>query len=188
MLPFILDSGNFMLYIYNIKIDISHKGGGIMNQEAKKQKTSGVMKRITSTNPFRYLGWLGCLGILGIFFIPAFIPFLLCFSFFAYGGMKPDELFWENVRRASTRAFWTVFIIDTVWMFWLFVRGMTFSYGDGTYIETVIEERTVTMGIFSFDQMMLMTFLLILNLALMIFIFSISMLRFRRQEKKMLEA
>lgn len=44
------------------------------------------------------------------------------------------------------------------------------------------------MGIFSFDQMMLMTFLLILNLALMILVFSISMLRFRRQEKKMLEA
>ena len=55
-------------------------------------------------------------------------------------------------------------------------------------METVIEERTVTMGIFSFDQMMLMTFLLILNLALMILVFSISMLRFRRQEKKMLEA
>ena len=55
-------------------------------------------------------------------------------------------------------------------------------------METVIEEQTVTMGIFSFDQMMLMTFLLILNLALMILVFSISMLRFRRQEKKMLEA
>lgn len=57
-------------------------------------------------NPLFYFGFLGFLGIIGIFLMtPILMSFLLCFTFFAYGSMIPDELFWDHVRRAGLYAF-----------------------------------------------------------------------------------
>ncbi|MDQ9825233.1 DUF3796 domain-containing protein, partial [Acinetobacter sp. 163] len=72
------------------------------------------LKKWFPSNPLSYLGWLGVLGIIGIFFAPIFTPFLLFFTFFSYSKMKADELFWENVRRASTRGFWTTFTVTAI--------------------------------------------------------------------------
>ena len=77
------------------------------------------LKKWFPSNPLSYLGWRGVLGIIGIFFAPIFTPFLLFFTFFFYSKMKADELFWENVRRASTRGFWTTFTITAITMLWL---------------------------------------------------------------------
>ena len=63
------------------------------------------MKR-AKKNPLSYLGWLGLIGIIGIYYMaPWMITFLLFFFFFTYSKMVPDELFWNNVRRAATKAF-----------------------------------------------------------------------------------
>lgn len=145
-----------------------------------------MLKKIFPDNPLSYLGWLGILGILGFLFVPVFIPFVLFFTFFSYREMKADELFWENVRRASTRGFWTVFTVVVSGMFLLFIRGMTIG-GEMEKIEISIQGDAATVGVFSLEQYMLGFMILILSMALMILVFSISMFRFRRREKKLLE-
>ena len=145
-----------------------------------------MLKRLFPSNPLSYLGWLGVLGILGIFFVPVFIPFLLFFTFFSYKNMKADELFWENVRRASTRSFWSAFAVIAGGMFILFIRGMTIGMGQ-EYVGISIQGNLATVGAFTLEQYMLSFMLIILSLILMILFFSISMLRFRRKEKKLLE-
>jgi hypothetical protein len=144
------------------------------------------LKKLFPSNPLSYLGWLGILGILGIFFVPVFIPFLLFFTFFSYKSMKADELFWENVRRASTRGFWIVFAVITGGMFIMFLRGMTIGARQ-EYVEATIQGNLAIVGVFQLEQYMLSFILLILSMVLMILVFSISMLQFRRKEKKLLE-
>lgn len=153
----------------------------------KKEKALKTMlKKLFPSNPLSYLGWLGILGILGLFFVPSFIPFLMFFTFFAYKNMKADELFWENVRRASTRGFWTVFASIVGGMVTLFIRGMTIGSGQ-EYIKITVQGNAATLGAFSLEQYMIGFIILIFSMALMILVFSISMLRFRRREKKLLE-
>lgn len=144
------------------------------------------LKKLFPSNPLSYLGWLGILGILGIFFVPVFIPFLLFFTFFSYRSMKADELFWENVRRASTRGFWTVFTVIAGGMFIMFIRGMTIGARQ-EYVEASIQGNLANVGVFQLEQYTISFMLLILSMVLMILVFSISMLRFRRKEKKLLE-
>ena len=50
-----------------------------------------------------------------------------------------------------------------------------------------IQGNLATVGAFTLEQYMLSFMLIILSLILMILVFSISMLRFRRKEKKLLE-
>lgn len=145
------------------------------------------LKKWFPSNPLSYLGWLGILGIIGIFFAPIFTPFLLFFSFFSYSKMKADELFWENVRRASTRSFWTTFTVTAVTMLWLLIRGIRQSWFGYAIQRVVIQGTTTTMDIFSYSQYIIVFFLMIVSMTLMISVFSISMFKFRRQEKRMLE-
>lgn len=145
------------------------------------------LKKWFPSNPLSYLGWLGVLGIIGIFFAPIFTPFLLFFTFFSYSKMKADELFWENVRRASTRGFWTTFTITAITMLWLLTRGIHQSWFGHKMQQLVIQGNIITMDIFTYEQYIIVFFLMIICMTLMISVFSISMFKFRRQEKKMLE-
>lgn len=139
----------------------------------------------TKRNPLSYLGWLGVLGVLGLFFVPMFIPFLLCFTFFAYSNMLPDELFWKNVNRAAAKAFWSVFAVDVVAAFAIHIRAM-FASGIGREIPITIEGDIVTMGIFTWEQFFIVFMAFFGSITLMILVFTISMMRFKKQEKKLL--
>lgn len=152
----------------------------------KEKKLRNYLKKVFPSNPLSYLGWLGILGILGILFIPVFIPFLLFFTFFSYRKMKADELFWENVRRASTRGFWTAFTVITVGMTILFIRGMTMAYGV-EWVDITVKGNVATVGAFPLEQYMLGFFILIFSMISMIVVFYVSMLRFRSKEKRMME-
>lgn len=150
------------------------------------KRVKQFLKRHFKANPLSYLGWLGILGVLGVFFIPTFIPFLLCFTFFSYQNVIADELFWRNVNRASGRAFWSVFGLDVVMFVILFIRAMTIGRAY-TYYPTVLEGEKVTLGAFSFEQYSLSFITFIGSIILMLLVFSISMMRFKKQEKKMME-
>ena len=145
------------------------------------------IKKWFPSNPLSYIGWLGVLGMIGIFFAPIFSPSILFFSFFPYAKMEADELFWENVRTSSTRGFWTAFTVMTITMLVLLIRGICHSWsGDGVQ-RVVIKKNSVIMGIFTYEQYMIVFFLMFLSMMLMISVFSISMFKFRKEEKKMLE-
>ncbi len=152
----------------------------------KEKKIRKFLKRVFSSNPLSYLGWLGILGVLGLLFVPVFIPFLLFFTFFSYRKMKADELFWENVRRASTRGFWSVFILIVGGMTMMFIRGMTIGWGI-EWVDITVKEGVATVGAFPLEQYMLGYSVLILSMTVMILVFSISMLRFRSKEKELVE-
>lgn len=101
--------------------------------------------------------------------------------------MEADELFWENVRKASTRGFWTTFTVMTITMLVLLTRGICHSWFGDEVKRTVIRENSVTMGIFTYEQYMIVFLLMFLSMTLMISVFSISMFKFRKEEKKTLE-
>lgn len=157
-----------------------------MKCSGKARKFKNFLKRVFPSNPLSYLGWLGILGVLGIFFVPVFIPFLLFFTFFSYRTMKADELFWENVRRASIRGFWAAFILIVGGMIILFIRGMTMGYGIER-IEITVKGAVATVGAFALEQYILGFFILIFAMILMVIVFSVSMLRFRSKEKELAE-
>lgn len=140
----------------------------------------------TKTNPLSYLGWLGVLGLFGVMFVPVLIPFLLCFSFFSYSRVIPDELFWRNVNRAAARGFWTVFGLDTIIAVVMFGRGMSASWLGHPGPDVSFEGNLVTMGTFVFDQFFLVFLMFFVSLTVMILVFTISMMRFKKQEKKLL--
>lgn len=150
------------------------------------KKVKLFLKRHFKANPLSYLGWLGILGVLGIFFVPTFIPFLLCFSFFSYYSVVADELFWRNVNRASGRAFWSVFTLDVVMIVLMFIRGMTIGR-QYPYHPVVFEGEIVTMGAFSYEQYVFAFLTFLGNIVIMLLVFTVSMMRFKKQEKRMLE-
>lgn len=134
-----------------------------------------------------YLGWLGVLGLFGLSVgAPTFLPFLLFFLFFSYGGMKPDELFWQNVSRASMRAFWSVFTMDAAVLVIMLIRGLT-ADKEYAWIRLNMEENSVVMGAFTYNQYAIVFFTFIGSILLMILVFTISMMRFKKKEKKMLD-
>lgn len=152
----------------------------------KRNSVKQFLKKHFTANPLSYLGWLGIIGIFGILFVPVFIPFLLCFTFFSYHNMMADELFWKNVHRASVRGFWSVFVLDVVIAVVLFIRGMTYGIRHGE-IPITIEKNVISMGIFSYNQFMISFLTFFASITLMILIFTVSMMRFKKMEKKMVE-
>ena len=157
-----------------------------MKHVGKEKKFRNFLKRVFPSNPLSYLGWLGILGILGLLFIPVFIPFLLFFTFFSYRKMKADELFWENVRRASTRGFWAAFILIVGGMTMMFIRGMTIGWGI-EWIDITVKGAVATVGAFPLEQYMIGFSILVFSMILMIVVFSVSMIRFRSKEKELVE-
>lgn len=152
----------------------------------KQNSIKKFLKAHFKANPLSYLGWLGFLGILGLFFGLILTPFLLCFSFFSYSEEIPDELFWKNVNRASARAFWWVFWFDLLVVLSLSIEGVRFRMTE-EFVDTVITETTVTMGIAQYSQSTIFTLGFAANVFLIVLVFSISMMRFKKRERKLLE-
>lgn len=68
-------------------------------------------------NKLGFLGLLGLWGILGIVTDNRlFLAFFAYFVFFRYFFVKPDELFWQNVHRAATPAFFTGIAVQAVFI------------------------------------------------------------------------
>ncbi|MHB8062465.1 MAG: DUF3796 domain-containing protein [Ruminiclostridium sp.] len=66
-------------------------------------------------NKLGYLGLLGLLGILGIITDNRdFLGFFGFFIFFRYFTVIPDELFIDNVRKATTPAFFISILIEAI--------------------------------------------------------------------------
>ncbi|MCL2579202.1 MAG: DUF3796 domain-containing protein [Oscillospiraceae bacterium] len=66
-------------------------------------------------NKLAYLGFLGLVGIGG--FITGdllMFSFFAFFVFFTYANVVPDELFWENVKRAALRAFIVQMVVSSI--------------------------------------------------------------------------
>lgn len=141
------------------------------------------LKKNFPGNPVSYLGWLGFLGIFGLFFVPIMAPFILCFTFFGYSRMTPDELFWESVRKSANRAFWTFFGFNTLVLVAMTVRGFT----SGIHPSPEFQGDVVVLSVFTFNSYMYFTFTFAINILLMILVFSISMMHIRHQEKKMMK-
>ena len=98
----------------------------------KEKKFRNYLKKVFPSNPLSYLGWLADV-------------FLSNAASASYRKMKADELFWENVRRASTRGFWTAFTVITVGMTILFIRGMTMAYGV-EWVDITVKGNVATVG------------------------------------------
>ena len=104
-------------------------------------------------------------------------------QFFSYRKMIADELFWSNVRKAGTRAFWSGFAFDVAGLLFLVYRGFT-----GGFDRVALEESSVTMEIGLYMQHMYSMLFFIGNLVLMLCVFAVSMMRFKKQEKRFLSA
>lgn len=152
----------------------------IMKQAKGKKRW---VKKIFPGNPVSDLGWLGFLGIFGLFFVPLMAPFILCFTFFGYSRMTPDELFWESVRKSANRAFWTFFGFNTLVLVAMTIRGFT----SGIYPSPEFQGDSVVISTFMFDSCMYFAYTFMINILLMILVFSISMMHIRHQEKKMMK-
>lgn len=88
-------------------------------------------------NKLGFLGLVGFLGILGIVTDNrGFLAFFAYFVFFRYFGVKPDELFRLNVRRAAVPAFFAGLAIQVLTIgasaftddMRLFAAGMSLCY------------------------------------------------------------
>lgn len=149
--------------------------------QALRQRLRAILPR----NPLSLLGWLGVIGIFGLF-IHAYnmLPFLLCFTFFAYSDMTPDEAFWSQVHRAGSRAFFFGFGFSLLCFLGLVLHGMAIHMDH----PTPVSETLVQMRLVEYLQLSLITVAFVLQLILMLCIFSLSMLRWRRREKRALRS
>ena len=89
------------------------------------------------------------------------------------------------MRCASTKAFWTVFFTDIVGMLGIVCRAMFFRNME--YKAQIVETGLMEMDLFTWEQNSLMIMLFLLNQTLMVIVFSVCMLKYRRQEKKALK-
>lgn len=69
-------------------------------------------------NKYGMLGFISLLGVWGLYKNePLFLSFFAFALFFEYFWVTPDELFLENIKKASTLALFTNFIITTLTTF-----------------------------------------------------------------------
>lgn len=141
-----------------------------------------AMRKIFHKNPLSYLGWLGFVGIIGLCFSsPIMISFLLCFTFFAYGDMIADEMFWQNVRRAGFRAFLSGFGFGVLSQAIMIPRAMYYGFRPPQFADGVaqISEQY-------YLQVLLGTAAFALSFIIMLVVFTGSLLIFRHREKQSL--
>ena len=147
-----------------------------------KKGVKKYLKKWFPQNPLSYFGWLGFLGVFGLlFFVPNMVPFLLCFSFFSYRNKIADELFWNNVRKAGTRAFCCSFVFDVLGLLFLIYRGFTCGFERAVFEAGYV---TIEEGLYWQYEFVMLFF--IIGLELLLCVFSISMMRFKKREKKLL--
>ena len=151
----------------------------------KQEKVREALRKAFPKNPLSYLGWLGFLGVFGVLLAPSVAPFIICFSFFGYRNMIADELFWKNVNRAAARAFWSAFVLNVFVIIVMLCRGVYYTINN-VNVQPVFEENTVTIANFSMNQFMIAFYAYLANMLLLLLVFSITMMRFKSQEKKAL--
>lgn len=149
-------------------------------------------------NPLAYLGWLGFIGVLGMLVAPALdlMVFLLFFFFFSYRRMAPDELFWQNVRRAGLGAFAAGTALLGIWRLALTCRGFLLS-GKGLLFsspeelaaakEAAMTADTVTVPAGVYSQSVLMSAGISWTLLVSLSTFVVTLMVFNRREKRNLE-
>lgn len=137
-------------------------------------------------NPLFYFGWLGLLGVLGLY-LNAFVlwPFLAFFFFFSYKNMAPDELFWENVRRAGLKSFVAGSSFGLVATFALFYRS-SIAY-QFTSPQFASDGLTVSMGSEQYLQYVLGAAAFVLTYVIMICTFAFTLMWYGHKEKKFTE-
>lgn len=95
-------------------------------------------RRIKKLNKLGFLGFLGLIGLMGLFTDnTGFYGFFGFFSFFYYFNVIPDELFKENLMRATTPAFFLNLITMSILLFIsvfmkdisILAGGMAISFG-----------------------------------------------------------
>lgn len=138
------------------------------------------LRKIFHKNPLYYLGFLGFVGIIGLCFSsPILSSFLLCFTFFAYGDMIADEMFWENVRRAGFRAFLSGFAFGILSQAVMVPRAMYYGFRELQFTDgfAQISEQFYLQALFGSAAF-------VLSFILMLVVFTGSLLIFRHREKQ----
>lgn len=144
------------------------------------------MKR-AKKNPLSYLGWLGLIGIIGIYYMaPWMITFLLFFFFFTYSKMVPDELFWNNVRRAATKAFAVNIGSQTLIFLFLFFRAVS---GKGILFSEAVQAsgEACLVDVNYLFSTMIQTSMNVIIFIVTLCTFFFCLMRYNRQEKKFVE-
>lgn len=95
-------------------------------------------------------------------------------------------MFWQNVHHSASRAFWSGFVLDTSVAVAMLMRGLFYSLKH-PYVAPVMENNLVTVSAFSAEQYAYSHLAFMGSLILMLCVFTINMMRFRRQEKKALK-
>lgn len=97
-----------------------------------------MQKSIKELNKLGFLGFLGLIGLMGFFTDnTGFYGFFGFFSFFYYFNVIPDELFKQNLMKATTPAFFINLITMSIIIFIsvstsnidLLAGGMAVSFG-----------------------------------------------------------
>lgn len=141
-----------------------------------------AMRKIFHKNPLYYLGWLGVVGIIGFCFSSAILTsFLLCFTFFAYGDMIADEMFWQNVRRAGFRAFLSGFAFGILSQAIMVPRAMYYGFRPPQFVDGFAQVSEQY-----YLQALLGSAAFVLSFILMLVVFAGSLLVFRHREKQSL--
>lgn len=78
-----------------------------------------------------------------------------------------------------------IFIFDCITIVAVFLRALIIG-SQSKYFAPIYDPNTytVTCGAFAYEQLILLMLAFMINLVLAVLVFSISMMRFRRQEKK----
>lgn len=137
-------------------------------------------------NPLFYFGWLGLLGVLGLY-MNAFVlwPFLAFFFFFSYKNMEPDELFWENVRRAGLKSFVAGASFGLIATIVLFYRSSIAYHLTAPLLAA--DGLTVSIDAALFEQFILCAAAFVLTFVILICTFAFTLMWYGHKEKKNLE-
>lgn len=149
----------------------------------KKEATKQVKKK---RNPLCYFAALGIIGFIGVYMMsPVIMVFLLFFFFWGYRNMTPDELFWENVRRAGLRAFAAGVAVDAAAMIFLIVRALPYMFGfGGAPYDFAVLDGMVQMNESLFMHYVLLTYAFTIQMVVSLCTFFFSLMHFRKKEEK----
>jgi len=137
-------------------------------------------------NPLFYFGWLGLLGVLGLYLQTSVLwPFLVFFFFFSYKSMEPDELFWENVRRAGLKSFVAGAAFSVVSLLALFYRS-SIAY-QLTFPQISSDGLTVSMDSALYEQMLLLSHAFSITIMIMLCTFAFTLMWYGHKEHKNFE-
>lgn len=144
-----------------------------------------MKKRVWKRNPLSYLGFLGFIGFVGLWsFSMSLLVFFLFFFFFTYTKMTPDELFWQNVRRAGLRALTVYLVLQCAHTLAMNIWGIVYYFTSGGWSYPVAEGGMVTVEEGLFTRYVLNGSVSVLLFIITICTFVLTLLYFDRKERK----